>query len=117
MSFSTNYIVLIFWLFLSCADRTKPDANEYYKQLTIEDSQLIALFNQADDCRKIEIIKYFKADMLPGGEGYSQQMIEAVENRTKTESRRLYTHFGAGYNHEEDFDSDIRDWKRILKCN
>ena len=44
-------------------------------------------------------------------------MIQALEKKTTAESRRLYTHFGAGYNHEEDFDSDIRDWKKILKCN
>jgi len=114
----TKYIVLIFWLFLGCVNRdNKSDNNEYYKQLTIEDDQLITEFDKVDDCKKIEIIEYFKSDMLPSGEGHFQKMIERIEKITKKESRRLYTSFGAGYNHEEDFDSDIRDWKKILKCN
>jgi hypothetical protein len=118
MSFSTKYILLIFWLFLDCVNRdNKSDNNEYYKQLTIEDDYLITEFDKVDDCKKIEIIEYFKADMLPAGEGHSQKMIETIEKITKKESRRLYTHFGAGYNDEDDFDNDIQDWKGILKCN
>jgi hypothetical protein len=104
-------VILLLTILASCNN-----TGDNFENLTIDDDALLTEFMQADNCKKIEIIKYFRTDILPAGEGHSEELIAEMEKITKEESSRKSTHFGFYYETVDDFEMDVKKWTETLKC-
>jgi hypothetical protein len=108
-------LILTTLLSFGCS-KDQSNSSEDYRCLNIEDSTLVSIFKKASPCEKIQILKVFKKDLLPSGEGYSNELIEEIESLTKKESSRGQTHFGLGYDSSEKLENDLNEWSKLLNC-
>jgi hypothetical protein len=109
---------LIIALIYSCSGNLKKSElqDEDFKKLTIDDPALKKIFMTSSPCKKLAIMQFYKADLLPAGEGFSNDFIVEIEALTKHESSRTQTQFGSHYESEEDLKHDFAYWSKILNC-